>query len=246
MIFIKNKYSTWYFQIIENAKSRQIQPTKFEKHHITPRSLGGANNKDNLVNLSLREHYVCHLLLTKMCVYKSPEWCKMVLGLKLMSQTREGLKVNSRIFAHIRKLTSIVSSTMVRTPESNKKRSIALVGRESPTKGLVWSNASRRKLSKSKTGKKLSDETKEKLRQQNLGKSHSNETKEKLRQRSKELWARRRETGWVSPAKHRPRTEKEKARLREVNLGKKLSDETKEKISKSVRETLQRKQTGYS
>lgn len=37
-----------------------------EKHHIIPRCLGGKDSEDNLVKLSAREHYICHLLLTKM------------------------------------------------------------------------------------------------------------------------------------------------------------------------------------
>jgi len=37
-------------------------------HHIIPRSLGGLNDKINLVNLTAREHYIAHLLLWK--IYK--------------------------------------------------------------------------------------------------------------------------------------------------------------------------------
>lgn len=37
----------------------------YEKHHIVPRSMGGANNKENLVWLTAREHFVAHWLLWK-------------------------------------------------------------------------------------------------------------------------------------------------------------------------------------
>lgn len=64
-MYLQNKYTTWYFSIISNAKSRNI--TEYtEQHHIVPVSLGGKNNKDNLVRLTAREHYICHLLLVKM------------------------------------------------------------------------------------------------------------------------------------------------------------------------------------
>lgn len=43
MIFIKNKYHTWYFNIIKKAQLRSI-PENDEVHHIVPRSLGGSNN----------------------------------------------------------------------------------------------------------------------------------------------------------------------------------------------------------
>ena len=45
-----------------------------EKHHIIPKckSFGGSKNgKNNLVKLTPKEHYICHLLLMKMC--KNPQ-----------------------------------------------------------------------------------------------------------------------------------------------------------------------------
>jgi len=66
MIFIKNKYTTWYYNIINNAKSRNITEGYTENHHIIPKSLGGNNSKDNLVTLTAREHFICHWLLPKM------------------------------------------------------------------------------------------------------------------------------------------------------------------------------------
>jgi hypothetical protein len=64
MIFIDNKYTRIYYSIIENAKSRTISGYT-ENHHIIPKSLGGDNSQDNLVALTAREHFICHLLLTK-------------------------------------------------------------------------------------------------------------------------------------------------------------------------------------
>jgi hypothetical protein len=65
MLFIDNKYTHTYYKIIERSKSRII-PYYTEKHHIIPKSLGGSNKKDNLALLTAREHFICHLLLTKM------------------------------------------------------------------------------------------------------------------------------------------------------------------------------------
>ena len=64
-MFIQNKYTKWYYLIIENAKNRIINGYT-EKHHIIPKSLNGKNTKDNLVNLTAREHFICHRLLVKM------------------------------------------------------------------------------------------------------------------------------------------------------------------------------------
>ena len=65
-MFIENKYTNWYYTIINNAKNRKILNDDVEKHHIIPKSLGGNNSKNNLVNLSYREHFLCHWLLIKM------------------------------------------------------------------------------------------------------------------------------------------------------------------------------------
>lgn len=65
MIFIANKYTTWYYSIIDSAKNRN-NTGYTERHHILPKSLGGSDNKNNLVRLTAREHFICHQLLTKM------------------------------------------------------------------------------------------------------------------------------------------------------------------------------------
>ena len=75
-MYLQNKYSHCYYNIIANAQSRTFVPDIVEKHHILPKSLGGTNDKSNLVALTPREHYICHLLLTKM--YEGKEKQKMI------------------------------------------------------------------------------------------------------------------------------------------------------------------------
>ncbi len=57
-------YQKIYDQIIEKAKTRMISEYS-EKHHIVPRCLGGSDDKDNLVRLTFREHFLCHWMLCK-------------------------------------------------------------------------------------------------------------------------------------------------------------------------------------
>jgi hypothetical protein len=75
-LFIDNKYTLWYFQIIHNAK-KTLHPGYTELHHIIPKSFFKRKNKsgwldgnpdtdENLVRLTAKEHFICHLLLTKM------------------------------------------------------------------------------------------------------------------------------------------------------------------------------------
>ena len=70
--FINNKYTKWYTNII--FKANQLQRKKsskeyYELHHIIPKCepFNGSNKKENLVLLTAKEHFICHLLLTKMC-----------------------------------------------------------------------------------------------------------------------------------------------------------------------------------
>lgn len=64
-MFLPNKYTTWYMSIISQARQR-CKPSISEKHHVVPRSLGGSNDETNLVCLTPREHFICHLLLARM------------------------------------------------------------------------------------------------------------------------------------------------------------------------------------
>lgn len=65
MLFIENKYTVWYFKIINNRTTNTVNGYT-EKHHIVPKSLGGSDDTLNLVRLTPREHYICHLLLIRM------------------------------------------------------------------------------------------------------------------------------------------------------------------------------------
>lgn len=53
-------YRAIYYSIIDKYKN---QPGVTEKHHILPRSMGGSNDPENLVEVSPRVHYILHLLL---------------------------------------------------------------------------------------------------------------------------------------------------------------------------------------
>ena len=83
MKYIKNKYSKWYFSLINVRKLKVNESSYVEKHHIIPKSLGGTDDKENLVYLTAREHYIAHLLLVKMT--EGNDKAKMSFALKCMS-----------------------------------------------------------------------------------------------------------------------------------------------------------------
>ena len=61
-----SKYHRWYEQLIAHARQRPPPDVYFEIHHIVPRALGGGDEPSNLIELTYREHFLAHWLLTKM------------------------------------------------------------------------------------------------------------------------------------------------------------------------------------
>jgi hypothetical protein len=71
-----------------------------ELHHIIPISLGGTDDKQNLVRLSAREHFICHALLAEMYEMGSNEWYKMNHAFMMMkaSNSNHYRYFNSRLY----------------------------------------------------------------------------------------------------------------------------------------------------
>ena len=93
-MFLSNKYCVWYFKIIDKARGRNSSSLNYiEKHHIIPKSLGGSDNLDNIVALTAREHFICHLLLTKFT--KGKDKRKMCFAL---SSFHRKSKYHKRVF----------------------------------------------------------------------------------------------------------------------------------------------------
>jgi len=87
-MFTDKFYSKVYFSTIEKAKQRGWKKARGrERHHIIPQSLGGTNDKDNLVYLSCREHFLCHWLLVK--ITEGESYHKMVYALMGMRAENE-------------------------------------------------------------------------------------------------------------------------------------------------------------
>ena len=79
--FIDNKYTRWYWAIVEQRAIKDWR-RKGEVHHIIPRSLGGSDDRSNLVKLNGHNHAWCHWLLTKMT--EGDARSKMVYAFNMM------------------------------------------------------------------------------------------------------------------------------------------------------------------
>lgn len=75
----------------------------FERHHIIPKSLGGTNDKSNIVVLTPREHCLAHMLLAKMYTGEARgKMCYALISLaKLRNKNRSA--ITSREYERLRK-----------------------------------------------------------------------------------------------------------------------------------------------
>ena len=197
-----NKYEKWYKDITERGQVR-ITNERTESHHIIPKCLGGVDNKSNLTNITLREHFICHWLLTK--IHYGKERHQLLKALWMMkaenqNQTRYKTKITSRVYATLKeeyiKLQSIKVTGKnngfygrTHTPEARKRISEANKGRIPPQEEIE-----KMKLSLAKRKKQgikratYSDEYKIERSKKysgegnpNYGKTHSEETRAKQR-----------------------------------------------------------------
>lgn len=119
-MYLQNKYTTWYFSIINRAQNRALSGYS-ERHHIIPKSLGGTNDKGNLVSLTAREHYICHLLLPKMVTNAAKS--KMALALFMLtrqSKNQHRYKITNRQYEVIKKNMSLAKVGTI-SPNRGKK-----------------------------------------------------------------------------------------------------------------------------
>lgn len=175
-MFKKNKYTEWYYKIISNPDNKGYT----EKHHIIPRCIGGDNSNENLVKLSARQHFVCHLLLTKMSdipLFRGK--LNYALRCMLMELTIDGQRYrpkSSRIFEKCRK----AHKGIPKSESMKQKLSLATSGiKRSPR-----TEETKQKISIAQRGKIIQLNTREKISKSLIGKDtwmkgkhHSDESK---------------------------------------------------------------------
>ena len=219
MIFISNKYTRIYYNIVNNAKLQvRSKDMYLEKHHIIPTALGGPDLDENLIKLTAREHFICHWLLTKMTDGKGKS--SMIYALSMMRcinrhQQRYNTKITSRVYESLKGKRVVSEETKSKMKISNRKGY-----------GRVQSIEERRRRAISRTGLTQTEETKKKIGDKHRGKIVSEETRQKLREkRAMQIT-----------------TEETRQKMSNSRKGKVRSEETKQKM-KEARKT--RKQWMY-
>ena len=172
-MYLQNKYSIVYYTIVERAKSRVLDEYT-EKHHIIPESFykqrsrkgpagwleGNPEAPENIVRLTAREHFICHLLLPRMttgvATRKMNYALWSIVNGRDHSKKKERYKVTSRQYVFIRLSVSQAAS------ETHK--------------GKVVSDITKKLIAKARTGQPSTFK----------GKNHTDKTKKLFsQQRSK-------------------------------------------------------------
>lgn len=88
-------YKARYEKFIEALKG-QVIVGAYEVHHIVPRSLGGTDEKENLIKLTPRQHYIAHWMLWK--AYRG----KMAQAFFFMNNAQSKRILGSRWYKNLR------------------------------------------------------------------------------------------------------------------------------------------------
>jgi hypothetical protein len=219
---LTNKYSKLYHNITSNAKQR-ITEGYTETHHIIPQSLGGSNYKNNLVELTAREHFICHWLLIKMT--EGEDRSKMLYALNGMKaenryQQRYHTKITARVYEKYR----------IEHAENHSK---VMKGRPAHNKGRKMSEEQKQLLrEKAKanhaSGKIYSEEWQQKRVAKVIGQKRSEETKKLM-----SLASKGKPKGPMSEEQKQVRSLKQKGVSKPEGFGDKVAERMKKEFSEN-------------
>ena len=214
-------YVNVYYSIVKNRLDNPVEGY-VERHHIVPKSEGGTDNDDNIVALTAREHYICHLLLAK--IYNDYKMYSAVVFMQCKTKRQKrDFKFNSHLYEQIRKDFSIKNSEahkghipwnkgIPQSEEAKKKNSEAHKGRDTWMKGKHHTAEAKAKISNSKRGQQPWLK----------GKHHTAETKAKLSAARK-------------GKKFKPLSDQHKKAISEGNKGRKCANKGKRWVNDGIK-----------
>lgn len=172
-MFLENKYTKIYMNIMNRAKTR-IDLMEGEYHHVIPKSLGGSDTQTNIVKLTYREHFLAHAILTKICITPKHRRSMAFAFISMKGGNSRRPYQNSRLYEKVKRQISIHFSG-----ELNPFYGKGYFGADNHFFGKTHSEESRTKIRQSLIGKNIGENN------HFFGKTHSEETKKAIqKQRS--------------------------------------------------------------
>ena len=200
-------------------------------HHKFPRSFSKKdevdidNDEDNLVALSLADHFRVHYYL----------WKSAKKGYR-------GMMAKAFVFMR-KKMVAYASDETIE--QIAKDYENAMKEAAEAMKGKHFSEEHKKKLSEAMKGKHFSEEHKNKLSEAHKGHTVSEETKNKMSEAKKGKKLRSAETRKKLSEAHKGKhlSEETRKKMSEANKGKKLSEETRKKMSEAKKGKLRPAET---
>lgn len=225
-------YQKHYELLIESRKNRILNENEYyEEHHIIPKCLGGSNEKDNLVKLTAREHFIAHQLL-----WLATKNLKLAAAFIAMRWHQKLRNLNSKQFEQIRKVIALRCSIMFKgrifTEEHKRKIS------ESQRKRMSDPKA-RTRVSESNRNRIITEETKQKMKESQRIRREKTPKKESYKkignydENGKRIFTEEHKLALSKALKGREGltpSQETRQKLSEAAKGKKRSEETKAKM----------------
>lgn len=225
-LYLDNKYTAIYWRLIAKARAacrRKNKQVYYENHHIIPKSLGGDNGTNNLVLLTAKEHYLCHLLLVKMTSGKPLYRMKSALDRLQTANISKGLlRQTARRYAR------------------DRERCVRR-GHEHPMFGVPSPQTATR--NKQRTGWKHTSETRQRMAETRKGKHKGQDNPmfgKRLSEKTKQIISEKL-SGSNNPMYGKKHTNATKAKTSGKNhwlFGKKHTDESRRKMSDALKGKL--------
>lgn len=223
-------YLNLYNSLIEHRRTNPLKEGYFEKHHIIPKSMGGGNNKENLVKLTAREHFLAHRLLAK--IYGGVLWNAYWMMCHKNTSSGKNIQVTSRQYETGRINHSIQVSN-------------SFSGVNHPLYGSVMSEETKRKIGDANRGRVMTDETKRKISEgckgnrSNTGRKLSPEHIEKMKSKRLTDETKRKIGDGVRGEKNgnygRTFSEEHKRKIAESRRGKPHDEESRKRMREAAK-----------
>ena len=188
-----------------------------ERHHIVPKCIGGGNEKENLIDLFAREHYIAHKLLAK----ENSDNDKLVYAWTCMAFTKNGIAYECEI-----------------TPEEYEEARIALskkmTGSGNHFYGKKHTAESKEKNRQQHIGIKASDEAKARMSESQIKRMQDPDARAACGKPHTEAWKKEqseRMSGENHPMYGKHHTKVTKEKISKANTGRVMSEEFRQKIS---------------
>lgn len=188
---MEQTYKNFIENIINNRGKNGCEGKYFERHHITPKCLGGSNDEENLISLYAEEHFLAHKLLAQ----ENPDNEKLVNAYAMMAFVKNNyqdrIEISPEEFASAREA---FSESMKKKWKDEEYRNI-----QSNNLKKRWENPEYRKTQSERRTKlnnrmwsdpefkrKMGSKTKE--RWENASQELLDKSKELMRNISNKLW----------------------------------------------------------